>query len=362
MKRRVYRRGVLDWRAIRRCTLAYTLCLLFGVLARADSPKPVLTIVGDRFAVNGEPRFLVFISYFDALRASSATLEKDFQYLRDSGFDGIRVFPNWWDERIETGFPSDTLLDGHGQLRPGRLDALKRVLDCAASHALLVDVSFAYETVPGISELRDDDVGKSQGELPVNHVHVDEYERGLTRIIEALRPYRNLFVDIQNEYNGRVTHLSDDEVRRLRAAIKLADPERLVTASLANEIGPAEVAQRSNAVGVDIVGWHESRNPWRFDEMDELVRRAKRGSSKPIYLGEPAPLEDGVIAENAITAVTKAKQGGAAAWTFHTHSSFDLSRGPLKDVQTGEERKFIESFAPRLRAAAWGSAGAAAAR
>lgn len=69
-----------------------------------------------------------------------------------------------------------------------------------------------------------------------------------------LRRYRHVFFDIQNEFNGRITHVSDDEARRLGLAMKKADPKRIVTASLANEIGPEDVAKRSDSVDADVVG------------------------------------------------------------------------------------------------------------
>ncbi|NUM55284.1 MAG: hypothetical protein HUU46_16685 [Candidatus Hydrogenedentes bacterium] len=342
--------------AIRRQQIAIcVLATLVGHGAAEGVITPELEVSGDHFTVDSQPRFLVFVSYFDAMRASDETLESDFRYLRANGFDGIRIFPNWWDFRREIAFGGDTLLNGKGQIRLERFSALERILELAAQHGLLVDVSFAYETVLGLSNLTEQQVGTSQGLLPVNQVRLDDYEHALFYVAGGLRDYRHIFLDIQNEYNGRITHLSDDEVRRLRAAIKNADPHRLVTASLANEIGPEEVARRSNEVNVDIVGWHESRNPWQFDAMDALVKRARGATTKPIYMGEPALLEDGLTVESVITAVTKAKAGGAAAWTFHTRNGFDLSKQSLVESMTEPERRFAETFKPKLDATPWGA-------
>jgi hypothetical protein len=329
---------------------------LVSTVALAEGTAPTLEVQNNRFTVDGQPRFLVLVSYFDAMRASPERCESDFQYLHKNGIDGIRVFPNWWDFRAKIAFAPDTLMDGHADLRPDRLAALKQVLDCAARHGLIVDMSFAYETVEGLSDLRREQVGTGQGALPVNQVHVDEYERGLVAVTKALMDYRNLFFDIQNEYNGRITHLSDDEVRRFGAAIRKTDAKRLVTASLANEIGAEEVASRSNETGVDIVGWHESRNPWQYDAMDMLVGQARAVTTKPIYLGEPALLRDELTAREFIVAVTKAKAGGAAAWTFHTQHCFDLSQKSLADSLTEGEKEFIRTFKKAVDATSWGIA------
>ena len=53
----------------------------------------MLGVEGPRFTVDGAPRFLLVVSYFDALRASDATLAADFAWLRRHGIDGVRIFP-----------------------------------------------------------------------------------------------------------------------------------------------------------------------------------------------------------------------------------------------------------------------------
>ncbi|MBX7255279.1 MAG: hypothetical protein K1Y02_02865 [Candidatus Hydrogenedentes bacterium] len=317
----------------------------------AASAAPALRVEGDHFTVDGHPRFLVLVSYFDAMRASDATLDTDFEYFRSVGVDGIRVFPNWWNCADMTHFPDDTLMDATGAIRPDRLARLKPVLDKASSMGFIVDLSFAFETVGGLSALTESQLGHSQAELPVNQVHADAYERGLTETARALRAYRNVFFDIQNEFNGRITHLSDDEVKRFLAAIKAVDPGRIVTASLANEIGPEDVVARSVRLGLDIVAWHESRNPWQYDAMDQLVQRAKQAGRIPIYLGEPASMEQDLGAEEFLTAITKAKSAGAAAWTFHTESGFDLRRAGLTAQLTENEKRFLDTFKAKLNEA-----------
>src|SRR5689334_23821894 len=74
-----------------------------------------LAVQGDHFTVNGQPRFLAFISYFDALDATDNTA--DFQFLRSQGIDGVRVFPNWWTVAGQT-FADDTLIRSDGSLDP----------------------------------------------------------------------------------------------------------------------------------------------------------------------------------------------------------------------------------------------------
>ncbi len=60
---------------------------------------PTFAISGSQFTVNGTPMFLLFLSYFDAMRRSNdgdrnaGGLDTDFQYIKSQGFDGVRIFP-----------------------------------------------------------------------------------------------------------------------------------------------------------------------------------------------------------------------------------------------------------------------------
>jgi hypothetical protein len=88
------------------------------------------------------------VSYFDALRASDATLEADFAFLRRHGLDGVRILPNWWQcaaERQCGGHPGpDTLFEAERRHPIARPPAAG-----ARSPAATADrrLSFARETV-----------------------------------------------------------------------------------------------------------------------------------------------------------------------------------------------------------------------
>jgi len=174
-------------------------------------------------------------------------------------------------------------------------------------------------------------------------------------VTNELQTYRNIFIDIQNEFNGRITHLDKEQVKRLRDAIKKADPRRLVTASLANEIGPEEVAEDTNELELDIVAWHESRNPWHYDTMDELTRRVKGVTNKPVYFGEPAYMDEGHGVDHFIAAVTNAKKGGAAAWTLHTQHGFDLADARFFEKISDAEKLFLDQYKRHVDQTTWGA-------
>src|ERR1700752_2379361 len=94
-----------------------------------------LSIQGDRFAVDGTPRFLTFISYFGAMGAGNVTA--DLQLIRAKGFDGIRIWPLL--------FTGPQMFGSDGRLRPDALTRLLFILDRARDERLIVDVSFTGE-------------------------------------------------------------------------------------------------------------------------------------------------------------------------------------------------------------------------
>lgn len=109
-------------------------------------PKTVLTVRGDKFCINGHPRFLVLASYFDALNARY--LKGDLDCLHSRGFDGIRIFPNWPREQVS---PSRTLFDAQGRIDPALMKRLQTILDDARVRRMIVDITFSRETVKGLN-------------------------------------------------------------------------------------------------------------------------------------------------------------------------------------------------------------------
>lgn len=69
--------------------------------AHAEPSRPVTRFV-DHFQVAGAPKYAVFVSYFDGLAATPATLDYDLSRLKDNA-SGIRVFPNWWSWNSNVG-------------------------------------------------------------------------------------------------------------------------------------------------------------------------------------------------------------------------------------------------------------------
>jgi hypothetical protein len=305
--------------------LTLALAVLAGV---ATAHAQTLAVQGDHFAVNGQGRFLLFVSYFDAMHASARALDIDFQYLREKGFDGIRIFPNWAQgcgARVTaTGFYTATgVVPASDPLWIKFID----ILDRARNKGLLVDVTLDART-PG-----------AQAAAPA--------------IAERLAGgYRHVLFDVYNEWD---THISPPDanrtlVKNLVAAVHEKDAARITTGSASlPSLGSIAATDR-----YDVVAYHDARSPASWFSQDAILGqlnaiRASLGPSvKPIYLQEPMPFAnyDGRPVSaggcgdqqhdsaqgHARLAAQFAKRHGAAAWTFHTRQSFSLGSSSLKDI------------------------------
>ena len=99
--------------------------VLVALVSAATARAQTLAVQGNHFAIDGQGKFLLFASYFDAMHASSQTLDTDFQYLREKGFDGIRIFPNWAQGLRRAGRGPGVLHGDRG--RPGQRSVVDQV-------------------------------------------------------------------------------------------------------------------------------------------------------------------------------------------------------------------------------------------
>jgi hypothetical protein len=333
------------------------------VVAIGPASAQTLGIAGDRFTIDGAPRFLLMLSYFDGMRA--ADLDADLAFIRRTlGFDGIRVFPNWWRYAPERGrCPSpadDTLFAGDGRIRgdgatpSGRLAHLQRLLASARKHGLVVDLSFTRETVPG---------GMS----------VASYARALQRTAFLLRAHRHVLFDLQNERDLERPgmYLTPDEVRELRNAVRDpidGDPHRIVVASNSGGTAPLAGGGATDPAGsvglaafahLDAVAQHDPRRRGWPEATTALVTALRR-SGRPVYLQEPTrwrlatkacgQAEDGDSDADPAhfrTALANARAAGAAAWTFHSQRAFRLD-GPSRSLRRQIEALPVDSPERRL--------------
>lgn len=301
--------------------------------------QPILGVSGRHFTVNGVPRFLLFVSYFDAMRRSdsngtnSGDLDTDFAYIKAQGYDGIRVFPNW-QHYVTTGKADDDALFTNGLgIRLDRLAVFLRVLNTAASYGLVVDVSFSWESVTGMTKA--------------------QFYQQVADVTARLQgAYPHVMFDLQNEWNNPNIGFSQSEVATLlNDYVRPNDQNRIVTASITED--NANVAgQASASLGLDIAAYHDPRwSDWYTNSrVSAAIDGVRSGfGQKPIYLQEPMPIATicppkcpgpatqlDTDPSHAMRAANAAKRYGAAAWTFHTRSTFDLASTTFKAVLDGD--------------------------
>lgn len=302
---------------------------LSSVLCFAGPPAHAqrLTIQGDRFAVDGAPRFLTFVSYFGAMGADDVTA--DLQFIKDVGFDGVRIWPN-----IQYG---PQLMESDGGLNQSNLTRLRFILDRARERGLIVDVTFTAQQVDGLS--------------------ADGFRSAIVATTAALVDYDNLLFDIQNERNiygpfGRPLTAAD--VAAIAGAIKRAHPDRIVTASNSQNESASFAAEFTKQTGLDVTAYHDPRvSSWYQWKDVRVIVATLRANEKPAYLQEPtrSPFLSTDRADYFREARANAKRAGAAAWCFHTDLAFDL-RGSGTRFQTRlqssdqPEWSFVSSLIP----------------
>ena len=211
---------------------------------------PVLRRSGVNLLTDGQPSFLVLVSYFDAMRASEATLERDFAFLKSKGVDGIRIFPLWV---YGTQTPDATLLDADGRIRSDeRWRHFDSILRKAGACGFVVDVTFNREHLDKASEFS-----------------VEEFQAGIVEVASRLHAAQrspHVFMDLQNERghpDAPAMQLTNVEVRRLRDAVKSADPSRLVMVS--TQGGARKSLSLASRAELDVIAFHELQKPGWHD-------------------------------------------------------------------------------------------------
>ena len=273
-------------------------------LCGAQAQAQKLTIQGDRFAVDGTPKFLTFISLFDAMGEPNTIA--DLHVIRSLGLGGIRIWPN-----VDTG---PQLMNRDGSLGADQLKRLMFILDQARLEHLVVDVTFTYEHVSGMTPAT--------------------ARIGILAATNALRQYDNLLFDIQNERNVQDRRfMSEADVRSIFNGIKSVDPARIAFASNAPTEETGYPAQFTADLGLDVTAYHDPRpaNWYELGVIQSIVRALKT-NGRPAYLQEPMTTRDNRYpsddrAEYFLEAIAHAKLSGAAAWCFHTRVGLDFRSG-----------------------------------
>lgn len=304
------------------------------------------------FTLDGRPQFLFIVSYFDGLDASDQNRDADLTYFKTTvKADGVRIFPDWWTwcppsagggcSAPPTTCGGDgrfcTLMNGYGQLNVYRLDRLKAFVDAAYQRGLIVDLSWSRDVV------------RPNG-TPISS---QAYRDSLTAVASELRDRDYLLFDVQNEWNvvNAYEGFGDswETMRSYADAVRSGDPHRIVVASYAgSDLAGAHVAAQQ--VNLDAFAYHDPRDPgppWQWHVRTTTVANDAIGGSPrplPLYLQEPERWNHDPTPEHYREAITRAKARGAAAWVFHTETSFDLGTSAYVALASQTERDALASL------------------
>jgi hypothetical protein len=381
----------------------------------AVGPAGSIGIKDGAFTVGGQETFLLLFSYFGALR--DAVFHPDWLInifnaaaAAPYSFDGVRVFPTWWNDPPASGAcgypgawdptsifvvnPDGTAALNLGPLPPGAqpippeaqipggyhpsvAGRLQFLLDQAYEKGLVVDLSFAPETV---ERMWNPDENLETVRLP-------RFRSALFSLASALKTlsypgrgsippqtgYYHAFLDVANESNCcdnlrcKPPLHRDNQARiayLLNQGVRAGDPARIATASTAGGEAQENWTQYTQGQTANLVAYHEPRIPYAGYEWWFMTYYRIAGypglyvgyrdlTTLPIYLDEeekhfycrigshpwdpldcqesscdqnaylPSPgCEDNYSGQEFLTSALGAKQAGAAAWTWHTRKLF----------------------------------------
>jgi hypothetical protein len=336
------------WSAARLVTLPLLLTALLALpgssfaqrpAGLATRPNPVVGISGNgkRLTIQAGTsapveEFIIFFSYFDALDQSPATITSTLETAWNAGFTGVRVFPNWWDN-ITPGNPTTCVADtnplimSNGQLNATTRNQLVHLLNESARLGLIIDISFAMETVQGLT--------------------VENYLTGIATVVSQMgTSWKNAFIDVANEYDFgasgscKPTAFSPATIAFGLAQLRNLGTGRLFTASTAEFNTAATAADKADDATVAFDTPHNPRSGAWWNNVHQYVvaERASQSTPRPIVLQEPAQdmgggtatpysliFEEYTINGQTVTlrdvftkAAAFAKYAGAAGYTFHT--------------------------------------------
>ncbi len=311
-----------------------------------------------KFLINGKPAFLLGVSYYGGLTLEAREAEADLRRMAALGFNWIRLWCTWGSRGHDV-----SAVTADGQPRQPYMGRLLDYCRLADGLGMIVDVSFqrgvpqeARKESPALDSFADCPWVMSPVVLHQRHL------AAVQTVTEALKPFRNVYIDVANERNIHpLLPVAFDEAAEMIAMVRQTDPERLVTISDAGDINDSALADYINHAKVDFLTPHRPRHAASPSETEARTRHyrqmaAQLGRPMPVHYQEPfrrdfTPWQPEV--DDFMTDLAGAARGGAAGWCLHNGYSrnspdgypwrgFDLRCGPLFDQLDEVERGVLE--------------------
>lgn len=242
---------------------------------RCDNNNPVfrqtpakVSISGDSFTINGTPKFLLGVSYFDG----RGWKESDLTNLSSEGFNLIRIWLFW---------RSSHYFDANADWQSDAQNDLLELVDFAGNIGIIVDVTILQATLPFLE--------------PAKRL------KAVQNVTTLLADRDNVFFDISNEHdhsgNSTIDH---NELLDLVNVVKAIDPDRIVTVSsqghhilAGNSFGELNQINIQEEIdsGIDIFTPHFLRTTDWAEKTGQRVTIVKDylksiGENIPVYLQE----------------------------------------------------------------------------
>ena len=326
-------------------------CFLLVILASfifVNSVSAVtLGISGNRFTLDGQAKFLVLSGYWDGLDAPNPSA--DLNYLKSKGFDGIRIFPNLWDYcagcSSEFTPGNNPVIKPDGTINQSRLNQLISIIDTANSLGMIVDVTFARETIAGNCQA-------SAGN-PV--ICITEFKNGVISVVNALKNKTNVFYDLSNEYDHPAIDVPNADIIDLKNRIRSNVGTNIILSVSSSQPSGSVAINNARSMGMNLVSVHWASGT---TELNTSLYPGSIISSLPTYVGEPYNTHSvsGYTSAELINGVVEAKKAGIAAWLFHSDATF-LSNGEYPIRFQSNEQGFVNSFLSALQSVTWGGGG-----
>jgi hypothetical protein len=313
----------------------------------------VLAIRDTRFTLDGNPTFLLGISYYGALGAPEDFIRHDLDDLQRLGFNWLRRWATW------ESFGHDiSAVDAEGRPREQFLGRLRGSISEYDRRGLVVDGTLARGKVPPGAT--------SGGRLPDFPAH----RRAFETLIGALKDHRNCYLDLANERHVRDDrHVPAAELKIFRDLVRQLDPTRLVTASFGgHDLGEEDLREARLVIGLEFLAPHRPRDAESPGQTEDRTRACLSlitalGRAGPVHYQEP--FRRGYrswrpIAPDFLTDLRGALAGGAAGWCLHNGAqhgtpgnrprrSFDLRDQRLFEQLDKVERKAVDQAANEVR-------------
>lgn len=259
-----------DW-----LTAILTLTVTIAAAKEQKLETSVLSIQGTRFLRDGKPFYFQGLSFFNALynREFNESAKSREHWLRKFKSYGITVLRVWADWRVTNGWidegPECSLyvypeleklnrrfVPRNPRLHPDALQRLKDLVMAAGKEGMVIELCLFTHYL----------------------VYPPETRVAFIRLVTGeLRPYRNLYFEIWNEY-------SEMTVEHYRL-IKALDPARLVTNSPG---GAGVLGSETENAALDFLSPHTTRkgNFWEVAPLE--IKQLLENYHKPVVDDEPA--------------------------------------------------------------------------